>query len=1385
MTTRSPFTRLTRVAFALLFCLALSSTASAQFQTANSGVTIDFQTIGIFSNNGNFSIASVSARLNNDGRVEVGGCIRSNAPGIGSATYSAQLQVIDGNTGQTLGTAVSFSQPLPGFQQDIPFNQRFFTPPSPVGAGANLELIFTFSVSDGNTFVLDTRGKPDGQFQSAPNPRAPGNYNWTVRRYAANNFPTRCGGFSSLPSCPDPSAASFGASPGTINQGDGSTLNWNVPGADSVTISGVGTFSGSSGSTVVSPSSTQTYTLSGQGAQDCTPVTLQTTVNVNGCQSLDGASVSASTINLGDSVTFTVNASNASGITLTDLSTGQVWNFSGNTLTVSPTNSTTFRVSVNGACAPVTQDFGVTVIQPPNIWIFFVNPNPICAGANTTLGWDTGGASAVSITDLLTGQVFSGLGTSGTLDVTPPSSRDYLLTASNGAGSVTRQVSLTVNPLPAINGFAPSPASIFNGQATRLNFSASNSTSQTITDLATGQVIDVTGLSFLDVAPNSTRTYRYTASGTCAPTSQDQTVTVTPVTGTISANPNPIVVCDGTGLGVTTISWSANVSPVQIRVGAPDGGLLANGAASGSAATGKWVSNGLVFYLQNAAFGDPTSAANTIATVTVGVTTAGCPAILSFSSNVGAVCPGGGAILSYNTQNVSSGNINGTPLPSLPSGTMTVFPTAPFSDYVLTVNGGPGGADTRTQTLRVTVNPTSSINSLSASPNPIAAGQSTRISFSSSNSTSQTLTDLVTNQVFNVTGLGFFDVTPPSTRSYRYTASGTCGSTSQDIQITVNPCQTGNMTASATTITQGSSVTFTTTTSGATSATVTDLTSGQVINVAVPSGTATFTPPATGTRTYRFTVNGACAAFTQDIQVTVVACQTGNMTASATTINQGGNVTFTTTASNASSATITDLSTNVVTNVAVPNGTATFTPSSSRTYRYTVNGACAAFTQDIAITVNPTPVIVSYTASAPSVCPGGSVVLSYTTQNVTSGNINGTPLPTLPNGTMTVFPTAPSSNYVMTVNGAGGQTATLTRTVTVNPTTSINNFTPSASTITLGGSVTFTTGAANANSGTVTDLTSGQVINVAVPNGTATFTPAATGTRTFRFTAAGTCNSPTQGVTITVNPAQPTFVWIGPSGQPKAVGPTNSNDDYTNMTMSGAAVAVPQGGTTTAGAVITFVNTVLNDSPNTNSLSLTARVVPAGFTVEASGDNVTWTNIGTGALSGTLAANTSINVFVRVTAPAGLSVLTGHAVVLRIAHTSTPTLFNETIDRLWTGYINAVKTQVVTNSTGVGAANQPVRGAVIEYVLTYSNVTAAAAGTGNVDLPATNLVLTENGSAAPNNWASTTTHVVGSASDSRGGTITGDTAGSSLLTDTIPSLPPAATGTFRFRRVIK
>ncbi len=278
----------------------------------------------------------------------------------------------------------------------------------------------------------------------------------------------------------------------------------------------------------------------------------------------------------------------------------------------------------------------------------------------------------------------------------------------------------------------------------------------------------------------------------------------------------------------------------------------------------------------------------------------------------------------------------------------------------------------------------------------------------------------------------------------------------------------------------------------------------------------------------------------------------------------------------------------------------------------------------------------------------------------------------------------------------------------------------------------------------------------------------------------------TSGNQVPTTLQQTGSVLLGPNGQPGAVGPNSTNDDYTNRSVNTGIAGVAPGGTTTAGGVVTFTNTIQNTGNANDSYTLTAPTVPAGFTVEISTDNgATYTTVsGGGNVSLAVNFGQSANVLVRVTAPTGRSVLTGFDTVIRATSGNTAATFNETIDRLYTGYVRLDKTATVTNGTGVGGATDPVPGAVIEYVITYANVMTTG-GTNNVTLAATNLVITENGTAAPNNWGTTTDQLVGSASDTRGGTITGDAAASSSLTDTVASLPAGQSGVFRFRRTIK
>jgi uncharacterized protein (TIGR03437 family) len=102
-----------------------------------------------------------------------------------------------------------------------------------------------------------------------------------------------------------------------------------------------------------------------------------------------------------------------------------------------------------------------------------------------------------------------------------------------------------------------------------------------------------------------------------------QTVNFTPNQPQTSfqASPNPILVPAGTQFGTTTLYWSAPASAVtvEVHVGAPDGPVLVQGTNVGNAETGQWVTDGMVFYLQDVTKNKPLVPANTLGTLTVHV----------------------------------------------------------------------------------------------------------------------------------------------------------------------------------------------------------------------------------------------------------------------------------------------------------------------------------------------------------------------------------------------------------------------------------------------------------------------------------------------------------------------------------------------------------------------------------------------------------------------------------------------------------------------------------------------------------------------------------------------------------------------------------------------
>jgi hypothetical protein len=261
-------------------------------------------------------------------------------------------------------------------------------------------------------------------------------------------------------------------------------------------------------------------------------------------------------------------------------------------------------------------------------------------------------------------------------------------------------------------------------------------------------------------------------------------------------------------------------------------------------------------------------------------------------------------------------------------------------------------------------------------------------------------------------------------------------------------------------------------------------------------------------------------------------------------------------------------------------------------------------------------------------------------------------------------------------------------------------------------------------------------------------------------------------------------VLMGPCGVPGAMGPAGINDDFTNRSINTGIAYVGHGGVTTAPGTIVFRNTLQNTGAGNDLFVLSAPITTAGFVIEMSIDNgENYITLETSRPSITLAVayRAAAIILVRVNAPAGLKPLTGFDTVIRATSTATPTAANDTIDRLYTGFIRLDRSATVVKPTGGAAVTTP--GAEIEFAVAYANISSVA-GVGNSLLTAHNLVISENGNSAPNNWGATTEHIVG-ASDTQGGVIVGDRPGSTSLTDIVTTLEAGQTGVFKFKRKVK
>lgn len=326
--------------------------------------------------------------------------------------------------------------------------------------------------------------------------------------------------------------------------------------------------------------------------------------------------------------------------------------------------------------------------------------------------------------------------------------------------------------------------------------------------------------------------------------------------------------------------------------------------------------------------------------------------------------------------------------------------------------------------------------------------------------------------------------------------------------------------------------------------------------------------------------------------------------------------------------------------------------------------------------------------------------------------------------------------------------------------------------------------------------------------------------------------------TFQIQAATAASVLNGPLNAPGATGPDGTTaTDFTNKSSLIPANTLP--GSKIDPSPVGFTNTLQNTGTGTGNITLTPITptnpldLPSGTTATITfGSNsavYTYTQgsgfaltSGTAITISNVAPGTPTSYGLEVNLPIGTKLSTdtltdyandvefGYPVPIQAtitvgANTST----NVTIDRVYTGFLKLVKVSRILQGNGpaVGTGQDdfestpkytnpntnvdidpnptvtdvprnPAPGNIIEYQIRYTNISNVQAGAGNVVLNAGNVVITEDGTASPNNWAvdndgngiiDTSNITNPQAADSTSGTIqffpSGNQTGSTQATD--------------------
>ncbi len=804
-------------------------------------------------------------------------------------------------------------------------------------------------------------------------------------------------GFRLLRMAGKPTITSLAVNPASIYQGWSSDLTWSVRDATVCSINqGIGVVD-CHGSLTINPETTTTYTLTAANGIGAVTSTVTLTVKPLTNPDIQTFTASPTTITLGESATLSWNVPNATSCSING-GVGLVGCIG--VKTVSPVMTTTYVLTATNRVGTTTGQVTVTVIipSPPTISAFTANPVSISPGGSSVLSWSVSNASTCTIN-----QGIGAVNCNGTRTVYPTSTATYILTAVNVAGTVTRQVTITVvTPVPpAITSFTATPSVISSGQSSTLAWSTTNAVTCTI-DPGIGAV-PCNGT--LVVTPTATTTYTLMVVNLPWGSNSSTTVTIItsglPTINSFSASPASVVAG-----GSSQLSWNvANAVTCSINQGI--GAVSCTGSMSVSPTTTRT-------YTLTAT--NPNGSRTADATVTV--TSALSPVISSFAASPTAINAGGSSTLSWAVTNAASCSIDqGIGTVSCTGGSRVVNPTT-TTTYTLTATNAYG---TVTSAVTVTVASGNSpiINSFTASPDSIASGTSSTLYWNVSNATSCSI-----NQGIGIVACsGSRTVTPTATTSYTLTATNGINTVSSIATVTVTSATTlpviGYFGTNFLTVYPGQPNQLRWNVSNATSCSI-DNGIGTVDCIGVRSITTYETTTYTLTATNGY--GGTTASLTITVDITQIPPVVNSFSANPTSIYQGQSSTLTWTTSNATSCSISGIGT------VACNGSQAVAPVTETTYVLTATNSLTSVTGSVTISVYPFG-INSFTATPSTVSSGQTSTLSWVLVNPVTCTITPGPINCLSATSTIVGPLTATTTYTMTVTN--GASASVSRQVTV------------------------------------------------------------------------------------------------------------------------------------------------------------------------------------------------------------------------------------------------------------------------------------------------------------------------------------------------------------------